>query len=566
MSIQPLLFELEPVPAPGPQPAPRTPKERGAVFTRQSVVDFMLDLVGYTADRPLWTVRLLEPSAGDGRFVLSAISRLLAAWQAGPNADDDSVLDSAIRAVELDPATCRDLRSHVASVLRDGGVPELSARRLARTWVRNQDFLLGDIVGPFDAVVGNPPYIRQELIPNATLARYRDCYPTMVGRADVYVPFFERSLSLLTPGGKLCFICADAWTKNDYGRALRRLVASRFALRAYVDMYGTDAFEEDVGAYTSITVIERGQAGPVRSVRAESTEPAYLAGLRMALTSSSAGTSTVATVAAPARGGGPWLLKADRRLSTVRLLEDAAPALEQTGCHVGIGVATGADKVFVAPFAALDVEDSRKLPLATNQDVVEGRVTWSGLGVVNPWSDDGGLVSLAEFPRLAAYLEPFRECLARRHTARRDPARSWYRTIDRITPELTRRPKLLIPDIRVNGNAIAYEPGELYPHHNLYYVTAMSWDLRALQAVLRSGIAKLFIDAYAVRIGGGYLRFQAQYLRRIHVPAWAGIPPELRSELIAAGTAGQLLPTETLERVYRVPAGSLSALDEESQR
>lgn len=52
--------------------------ERGAVFTKIEVVDFMLDLLGYTADRPLWKLRLLEPSFGGGDFLLRAVGRLLA--------------------------------------------------------------------------------------------------------------------------------------------------------------------------------------------------------------------------------------------------------------------------------------------------------------------------------------------------------------------------------------------------------------------------------------------------------------------------------------------------------
>ena len=51
---------------------------RGAVFTRREVVDFILDLTGYTIDQPLHRRRLLEPSFGNGDFLLPAIDRLLA--------------------------------------------------------------------------------------------------------------------------------------------------------------------------------------------------------------------------------------------------------------------------------------------------------------------------------------------------------------------------------------------------------------------------------------------------------------------------------------------------------
>ena len=51
--------------------------ERGAIFTRREVVEFILDLVGYTSDRPLMDRRLLEPSFGEGDFLLPAVARIV---------------------------------------------------------------------------------------------------------------------------------------------------------------------------------------------------------------------------------------------------------------------------------------------------------------------------------------------------------------------------------------------------------------------------------------------------------------------------------------------------------
>lgn len=52
---------------------------RGAIFTRPEIVDFILDLAGYTTDQPFHQKRLLEPSFGEGDFLLPAIDRLLTA-------------------------------------------------------------------------------------------------------------------------------------------------------------------------------------------------------------------------------------------------------------------------------------------------------------------------------------------------------------------------------------------------------------------------------------------------------------------------------------------------------
>ncbi len=166
------------------------------------------------------------------------------------------------------------------------------------------------------------------------------------------------------------------------------------------------------------------------------------------------------------------------------------------------------------------------------KDILSGNVEWRGYGVINPFTDEGPLVDLKKYPRLAAYLETHREIITGRHVAKRDSTR-WYRTIDRITPSLAQRPKLLIPDIKGEAQVV-YEPGRLYPHHNLYFVVSETWDLRALQAVLLSDLSRLFIATYSTKMRGGFLRFQAQYLRRLRLPHWAEVSSEMRHRLAVA--------------------------------
>src|SRR5690606_31958178 len=104
---------------------------------------------------------------------------------------------------------------------------------IANRWLQQGDFLLTQIPDAFDVVIGNPPYVRQEMIPDVLLAEYRSRYATIYDRADLYVPFIERSLRLLKMGGALGFICADRWMKNRYGGPLRALVAEEFHLKVH---------------------------------------------------------------------------------------------------------------------------------------------------------------------------------------------------------------------------------------------------------------------------------------------------------------------------------------------
>jgi len=517
-------------------------EERGAIFTRREVVDFILDLVGYSSDRPLHSLRLLEPSFGDGDFLFLAIDRLLLAWK---NSDMTTppleALGDCIRAVELHRDTFTRTRAAVIAHLSGSGIAARTATAIADRWLLHGDFLLIELPENFDVVVGNPPYVRQEMIPDVLLAEYRKRYKTMYDRADLYIPFIERSLRLLKRGGGLGFICADRWIKNRYGGPLRALIAKEFHLKIHVDMTDTPAFHSDVSAYPAITVITREKSDVTRLAYRPEIDGITLAELATQLTVKHLPKEShmVRELTGVTSGIEPWILVSSNQLSLVRRLEQNFPTIEEAKCRVGIGVATGADQVFIGPFDTLDVEDDRKQPLVMTRDILNGKVEWRGFGVINPFADNGGLVDLADYPRLRRYLEERKDEIVGRHCARKSPT-NWYRTIDRITPSLTNRPKLLIPDIKGEAHVV-YEDGSLYPHHNLYFITADEWDLRALQAVLLSGIAHLFVATYSTRMRGGFLRFQAQYLRRIRVPMWADVPEEMRQQLISAAIAQDIV-------------------------
>lgn len=514
---------------------------RGAIFTRREVVEFLLDLCGYSSDRPLHTLKLLEPSFGGGDFLLPAVERLLTAWKAAGKAQTPvKALSGCICAVELHRSTFEQTRAEVITLLSQNGIEASHAVELTDAWLINQDFLLADLPNAFDVVIGNPPYVRQERVPDVLLAEYRSRYTTIYDRADLYIPFIERSLRSLTDGGVLGFICADRWMKNRYGGPLRNLVSEQFHLKVYVDMVDTPAFHSEVIAYPAITVIAREHGKRTRIAHRPPVEGKALRSLALELSSPhlpSKG-SVVQVIDSVASGSEPWILDSSDQLSLVRRLEAALPLLEEAGCKVGIGVATGADKAFIGPMDELAVEEDRKLPLVMTKDIADGTVKWRGLGVINPFADEGGLVDLACYPMLKRYLEARKDQIARRHCAQKTPA-NWYRTIDRITPSIAGMPKLLIPDIKGQAH-IVYEEGKLYPHHNLYYITSSQWDLKALQAVLLSSVTRLFIATYSTKMHGGFLRFQAQYLRRLRLPRWSDVPQTIKSSLVSAADTRDL--------------------------
>ena len=76
--------------------------------------------------------------------------------------------------------------------------------------------------GGFDAVIGNPPYVRQETLGENFKDYAARTYKTYAGTADLYVYFIEQGVNLLNERGLFSFIVANKWMRANYGEPLRR--------------------------------------------------------------------------------------------------------------------------------------------------------------------------------------------------------------------------------------------------------------------------------------------------------------------------------------------------------
>ena len=503
----------------------------GVVLTKPHVVSLILDLAGYTVDRDLTALSLLEPACGLGAFLVPAVERLLAV--ADRLKVDVVDLQSPITAYDIDEDHVARSRETVAALLQKHGVDRRRARAAASRWIVCSDFLLKSQADRFDVVVGNPPYVRIEQLATELQGEYRRRYRSLYDRADLYVAFIENALHLLSPAGVLSFICADRWTVNKYGAPLRQIVTGGFRINCYVDLHTASPFESDVIAYPSIFAISPGIGTSVHVCRLSTGSPEECAAVMPALMSGKTLQQgvTVASYDSWFDGDEPWVISSPEHLATLRSLEARFAPIEASGLtKVRIGVATGDDRTYIVGEGA-DVEPDRLVPLVMREDIGDGEIRDARRFVINTFKDEGGVIDLRQYPRLAKYFTDHEVDVKRRHVARKSPA-SWFRTIDRVYPHVVTMPKLLVPDI-AGSNEVAFETGRFHPHHNLYFVTSDEWDLEVLGGLLSSRIALFFVWSYAVK-RGGYLRFQAQYLRRIRLPTPHGLPPGLARSIKTA--------------------------------
>lgn len=528
----------------------------GEIFTRRWVVELILDLVGYDPDEDLSSRVIVEPSCGTGAFLIPIVERLIESGRR--HGHDLDALRPALQAFDLLDANAERARKAVALRLQEAGFPQEEADDTARSWVATGDFLLHDPpAGGADFVIGNPPYLRLEHVAPPVMQAYRRRCPTMRGRSDIYVGFIERGLSMLKPSGVLGYICADRWMRNQYGAGLREFVSDSYSVDTVVAMHDVDAFEDDVSAYPAVVVLRNEPQGRPTVIDAnrhfEGADAAQVAAWVRRSSSRAIATSTFegSRLERWFDGRDLWPSGSPAQLALLADLESRLPPLQdpRTGTRVGIGVATGCDSVYTTTDANL-VEEERLLPLLRAPDTTTGAPQWSGTYLVNPWNGRD-LVDLEQYPRLQSYFASHAHRLKARHVACRRPAH-WYRTIDRVDPGLTHRPKLLLPDLKAVAHPVLDE-GRYYPHHNLYFVVSDTWDLDVLGGLLLSDVANFFVGAYCVKMRGGCYRFQAQYLRRIRVPLAESVSRADRRALARAfATRDVEAATATALRVYGI--------------
>ena len=114
--------------------------------------------------------------------------------------------------------------------------------------------------GGFDVVLGNPPYVRMELIkPMKPWLEKR--YEVVSDRADLYAYFFERGVKLLKPGGRLGYISSSTFFKTGSGKPLREFLRSKATLETVVD-FGDHQIFEGVTTYPAILTMRAGAPEP----------------------------------------------------------------------------------------------------------------------------------------------------------------------------------------------------------------------------------------------------------------------------------------------------------------
>jgi Eco57I restriction-modification methylase/restriction endonuclease TaqI-like protein len=545
-----------------------TRRHEGRVYTPPHLVRFLLEQA--SKDKPLFEdepVAILDPACGAGAILSGLVEEL--AWRFRQNGvnlagrkgrlDFLRAVERQIYGVDLDPRACELSGDAVRATVARFTLRPVRDDFFACN-VLNADFLLseevrglGEKVGGFEYIIGNPPYVSTTRLSGLYKRALRLQFETSDGRLDLYTLFMERSIWLLSSGGRLVFITPDKFLISKTSSSLRSHLLTETRIRSIARFRSHRVFE-NAATVPCVTVLERSsERGSVEILSCQSAESApgeVTVQDRHFLLQSSLG-----------RGAWQLLPAADQKILQ-RIRGDHA-TLDQISVRISAGPATGRDGAFIVKSHAADgLEPELLRPAIRGRDILPYQLTDSGLRIIVPYlygtSGSASLVELSHFPAVKSWLEARRAELESRHCVR-EWQKQWYDLHDQVSCDLACRVKILVPDVAM-GNRFAVDVGGFFPLHSAYYIMLNDGvDPYYVTAVLNSRICEYLIRVHAPRVKDGFLRYRQQFLSQLPVPRGER---SLRRKIISASREADAAAAEELVcRLFGLSDRMLAAVD-----
>ncbi|NMA87832.1 MAG: N-6 DNA methylase, partial [Methanoculleus bourgensis] len=396
--------------------------------------------------------------------------------------------------------------SLVASDIYDGlaVLPGIEERKRINAFDWEREFAGIMQRGGFDAVIGNPPYVRQETLGHEFKEYAKQRYAVYHGVADLYTYFIEKGVSLLGPGGQFGYIVANKWLRANYGKPLRRWLKER-RIEEIVDFGDLPVFQ---GATTYPCIVRVSHGTP-----RETFPVTEVASLDFPDLSEYVGEASYLVRQDDLDEDG-WSLVDEQTGALLKKVRGAGvPLGEYVQGKIYYGIKTGLNKAFVIdaetrdrliaedpksaevikPFlAGRDVK--RYAPLEADKFLIlfeKGVSNQKGAGYRSKWAWVEN-----EYPAVAAYLKPFQKAAEKRC----DKGDYWWELRACDYYEEFEKPKIIYPNI-CKKPEFTYDEYNTYTNQKCFIIPIPD---KYLLGILNARLNYFFFDMMLPKLRGGF--------------------------------------------------------------
>ena len=362
--------------------------------------------------------------------------------------------------------------------------------------------------GGFDVVIGNPPYVRAELLPQQDIGYYRDNYKVFNPDGDLFSYFYEKGMSMLKPDGMFGFI-SNTFDKTNAGKTLRKFIQENTKIEGYVDFTEVQIFE-GATTYPIILLLSKNKVG---NNNFEYTKiPKEMQGVVII---DSAPTKEVEQEGLNVDS---WSFQSAEMSKVIKKITSFKSVKEQYGkCYRGL--LTGLNDAFII--------NEKTKELLNNQDaksdelikpIYEGKdlQKWCNqqlqkyLICTHNGYEGIQAVNIEDYPVIKEYLSGFEPQLSKRY----DKGNTPYNLRNCAYQPLFYQPKIIWGNLQ-NSNKFSWDdkgtvisaPACMLPTNN-----------KALLAIFNSKIVWFFLTSICVVRNGGYIEVKPQYFEQIPIP------------------------------------------------
>ncbi len=384
--------------------------------------------------------------------------------------------------------------------------------------------------GGFDAVIGNPPYVRQEALA-AFKSYFERRYAAFNGTADLCVYFMEQGVRLLRDGGVFSIIVSSSFLRATYGEPLRRVLKDRAAIVRIVDFGGLPVFANAKDTYVCIPLLTRSeQPKRVEIARVDSLDFTEL---------SSVVDERLFSIPVERLAANAWALMTDDEAAVfAKIMKLGRPLGDYVERKMFYGIKTGLNEAF-------EIDETQRRALVPKSSK-SGRLVHPIIGgldirrfhlrenprflIVIPsgWTStemrgantSRGAVSERDawnwfsgaHPRLAEHLKQFEPACRKRQ----DQGEFWWELRACDYYDILDQPKIIFPDI-CKGPRFMLDTSGCYLANTAYCLGA---DDRFLLGILNSKVFWFAISSISIPFGvrAGKFRYRLIYQYMEQVP------------------------------------------------
>jgi type I restriction-modification system DNA methylase subunit len=532
-------------------------KRLGEFYTPKEVIEYILDAVGCKSENEITGKKILDPACGSGGFLVETIQRLIERYRTTgsnlKNPDDAKQIInecvSSIYGLDIHPFACFiaemnllfqlvDLYDVVRQKDRHYELPRLNVYRTDSLMPQGQSIELTEFLEnsrrkmlveetkgadkvkniKFDYIVGNPPYVRIEKIPEEKRNYYKEKYQSAKGRFDLYMLFIERGLEWLEKNGKLGFIASNRFMKTNTGMKLRELIAQSATIEQIVDFGDISLFEAATN-YPCIFVFQKKKTtdNKIWYVHVRKPEENIMSRLRNSFAKDVSDEYIQANlVEQKLLTEDVWRPLSAQINNLFKKLDKVADArLKDIAVWNLNGIFTGLNSVFILKKEIVDkyqIEPEIAKPLLVGEDVRRWKINWSGNYIL--YTRD---IDLEKQKNTYRYLKEHQEKLSQR-TSIKGTGIKWYELSRPRDPRAFECKKIVTPRIATGNNFALDENGEFYCGDTTYVIVPKdSVDIFYLLGLLNSKVLDFYLKQVSPFFMDRYFVYNASYTERFPI-------------------------------------------------